>query len=69
MLPVAIHVRIPLCRSADHKLYWVDAYTDKVETSNLDGSARKVIAHAPGSHFFDVQVIDDFLYMTDWHSR
>ena len=50
-------------------MYWVDAYYDVVETALLDGSNRKIVAEAPGTHFFDIQLSGDYLVMTDWNSE
>ena len=55
--------------SSANKIFWVDAYYDRIESSNFDGSRRKLVAVNPGSHFYDVELIGDFLYMTDWNSR
>ena len=67
MYELAAIINVPL--SAEQKLYWVDAYYATVESIYLDGSGRQRIAHAEGTHFFDIQLSGDYLIMTDWNSE
>ena len=55
---------------ATSKLYWVDAWLDKVEVSNLDGTGRQLLYRgATVPHPFGVAVYNGILYFTDWATR
>ena len=49
------------------RLYWVDAYLDKIETSDLEGRGRKVLLRV--SHPYGVTVYNGILYWSDWTTR
>lgn len=51
----------------EEKLYWADAYYDKIESSNLDGNYRQVLTTA--YHPFALVVHGHFLYWTDWNTN
>ena len=51
------------------KIYWGDAQKDVIETSNLDGSYRKIILKDQLPHIFGFSLLGDFLYWTDWQKR
>lgn len=47
-------------------LYWADANLNKIETSGVDGSNRKVVTTAFIFHPFDITFYNGILYWTDW---
>ena len=54
---------------ADNKLYWVDAGTDMVEMSDLNGNGRTILLRVASTyHFFGLALFQDSLYITDWGS-
>lgn len=48
----------------DDKLYWADAFFDRIERSNLDGNYRQVLSTA--LHPFALTVHHHYIYWTDW---
>uniref|UniRef100_A0A4W2GWF9 LDL receptor related protein 2 n=1 Tax=Bos indicus x Bos taurus TaxID=30522 RepID=A0A4W2GWF9_BOBOX len=49
------------------RLYWVDAFFDKIEHSKLDGSDRKALTNVHQlTHPFGLAVSQDYIYVTDW---
>ncbi len=51
---------------ATQDLYWVDASLDKVETSRVDGSLRRVLTNSGLSHPFGIVMHEGKLYISDW---
>ncbi|XP_070174329.1 low-density lipoprotein receptor-like [Littorina saxatilis] len=52
---------------ADNRLYWVDAGTNLIETSDLQGNGRKTISREEDDrHFFGLALFNNALYITDW---
>ncbi len=49
------------------KLYWADAYFDKIESSDLDGNYRTVLTAS--MHPFAITVHHHYIYWTDWSSN
>ena len=47
-------------------LYWADANLDKIESSNTDGSNRRLLTTTSVSHPFDITVFEERLYWSDW---
>lgn len=50
-------------------LYWIDAFLDKIECSNVDGSNRQLIRAIPLFHGFAMTFIDGVLYWSDWNAN
>ncbi|XP_072435638.1 low-density lipoprotein receptor-related protein 2a isoform X2 [Chiloscyllium punctatum] len=49
------------------RLYWVDAFFDKIEHSSFSGSDRKSLSQiSQMSHPFGLTVFGDYAYFTDW---
>ena len=59
--PNALTLDIP-----SQTLYWADASFDKVESSRVDGSNRRLITNSGIIHPFAIAVKDMSLYLTDW---
>ena len=47
-------------------LYWGDASLDKIESSDVDGSNRRVLLQEGVLHPFSIAVFNDTLYWSDW---
>ena len=47
-------------------LYWADAHFDKVESSNVNGSNRRIITFRGILHPFAHTVFRDTLFVSDW---
>ncbi|XP_071814852.1 uncharacterized protein [Apostichopus japonicus] len=55
---------------AGGKLYWADAQLNKIERSNLDGSARELLkAFDDDVHPFGLIFVDNALFWTDWTTK
>ncbi|XP_070174673.1 low-density lipoprotein receptor-related protein 4-like isoform X2 [Littorina saxatilis] len=51
----------------NNKLYWVDAGTNRVESSDLEGNRRQIIYTGSSSrHFFGLALFQNALYISDW---
>ena len=50
-------------------LYWCDGLHHTIESVKLDGSDRKVLIKASGTHFFGIDFMEPNLYITDWRSQ
>uniref|UniRef100_A0A452F8B2 Low-density lipoprotein receptor-related protein 2 n=1 Tax=Capra hircus TaxID=9925 RepID=A0A452F8B2_CAPHI len=49
------------------RLYWIDAFFDKIEHSTFDGSDRKALTNIPQlTNPFGLAVSQDYIYVTDW---
>ena len=47
-------------------LYWMDAYLDKFESSDVDGSNRRLISTTHIYHPFGITFYQSRVYWTDW---
>lgn len=62
-------IRMPNAITIDHKLqklYWSDARLDKIEKCNLDGTERYLLLIETPKHPFDLAILGDYLFWTDW---
>lgn len=50
----------------EEKLWWADAMLDKIETSNLDGSLRRIVVTEESIHPFGLIVYNSSIMWTDW---
>lgn len=74
---VQTDIRWPNGISLDHtsnprRLYWVDAWHDQVESSDVNGLLRSVILDNEDQtlhHAFEVLVHSHYLYWTEWYDR
>ena len=50
------------------RLYWADAFTDKIEYSRVDGNGREILLTViTGLHHpFSLTISGDQIYWTDW---
>ena len=50
------------------RLYWADAFTDKIEYSNVDGTGREILLTSINGlqHPFSIAIDGDLIYWTDW---
>ena len=48
-------------------LYWMDGSLDKFESSNADGSNRRLLSTAHIYHPFGITFYQNTVYWTDWH--
>ena len=50
------------------RIYWADAFLDKIEYSNVDGSGRTVLETAANGvvHPFALTLEGDLLFWTEW---
>nr|XP_010969732.1 low-density lipoprotein receptor-related protein 2 isoform X1 [Camelus bactrianus] len=52
------------------RLYWVDAFFDKIEHSTFDGSDRRSLDRIQQmTHPFGLTIFQDHIYFTDWRLR
>ena len=50
-------------------LYWIDASLDKIESSNVDGTNRQLIAtFVSNYHAFAISYFNNILYWSDWNT-
>ena len=47
-------------------LYWADASLDKIESSKVDGTNRRIITQQDVFHPFAITFYENTLYWTDW---
>ena len=48
-------------------LYWADSYFDKVECGNVDGTGRRLVVSSGVEEPFDLTLLGDILYISDWN--
>ena len=66
---ITTDIRMPNAITIDHKLqklYWSDARLDKIEKCNLDGTERHLLLTETPKHPFDLAVLENYLFWTDW---
>ncbi|XP_070547805.1 sortilin-related receptor-like [Ptychodera flava] len=51
------------------RLYWTDAYFDRIETANLDGSGRQVLLNEDIPHPYAIGVYKNHIYWDDWYKK
>jgi len=47
-------------------MYWADAFLDRIEMANLDGSGRVMLVYDNGTHYYGLALSPQYLYITDW---
>ncbi|KAJ6637160.1 putative vitellogenin receptor [Pseudolycoriella hygida] len=50
----------------NNRLYWVDAKLTKIESVNLDGTARRTVLGNVLKHPYGLAVFEDNIYWSDW---
>ena len=57
----------------EQKIYWVDAFLDKIEYSNTDGSNRVTLTTLPASFGlgvpYSLTLEGDYLYWSEWDTN
>ncbi|XP_038062779.1 sortilin-related receptor-like isoform X2 [Patiria miniata] len=48
------------------QIYWTDAYLDRIEVANMDGSGRRVLISEGVPHPYAIAVYKDNIYWDDW---
>jgi hypothetical protein len=48
-------------------LCWTDSYFDKIECGNIDGTGRRVVVNSGLEEPFDLTLLGDKLYISDWN--
>ncbi|XP_077985900.1 sortilin-related receptor-like [Glandiceps talaboti] len=51
------------------KLYWTDAYLDRIECINTDGTNRQVLISEDVPHPYAIGVYKNYIYWDDWYSK
>ena len=67
---VTTNIRWPNGLTIDYneeKLYWADAYLNKIERTDFDGNFRQVLSTA--LHPFAITVHNHYIYWTDWQTK
>ncbi|XP_041472474.1 low-density lipoprotein receptor-related protein 4-like [Lytechinus variegatus] len=54
---------------AMRRLYWVDAYLDKIETADFSGKFRVVLTSNVTTHSFGLTMFGSRLFWTDWQTN
>ena len=62
--PNALTIEIPT-----QTLYWADAKLQIIETSNVDGTGRRILLSHGVNHPFSMSIFEDYLYWIDWTTR
>ncbi|XP_065643825.1 sortilin-related receptor isoform X5 [Hydra vulgaris] len=52
----------------ENRLYWADAHTDKIESSDLDGRNRKVVT-TDVFHPYSITIFKNYIFWDDWVKR
>lgn len=64
------NLRWPYAISVDYDnqiLYWADSYFDKIECGNVDGTGRRVVITSGIEQPFDITLLGDVIYISDWN--
>jgi len=49
-------------------MYWGDARLDRIETSYLNGSGRRIVLEEKNAHYYAFLLHGGNIYTTDWAS-
>jgi low density lipoprotein receptor-related protein 5/6 len=52
-----------------NRIYWADAFYDKIETATLTGQDRQLVIQDKVNHPFNLEVFGDLLFWSDWQLR
>ena len=50
-------------------LYWGDVELQRIESSNIDGSSRRIVVSSGVERPFGLTLLGDMLYISDWNLR
>lgn len=53
----------------ENQLYWVDAHADRISVMDLGSRKIMTLIEEPEAHYFSVDVIGEYLYVTDWKTK
>ena len=51
------------------RIFWTDARRKVIESSNLDGSDRRLVIRIQQQHPFSITVFKDIIYWADWKNQ
>lgn len=56
---------------AQKRIYYIDAHSDSIHTTNYDGSDHHLVIRDPEtlSHPFSISLFENYVYWTDWRTN
>jgi len=69
---VSEEIKWPNSLAVDHgrnRIFWTDAFHDKIETASLTGSDRQLVNMDNVNHPFSLEVFGDLIFWSDWELK